>query len=183
MQAPPFERPFAPHAPGGSSKFRVAGSDRDVIKRAEKIVSPIAKGVGLAGESVHDLDPAHHGPVSLFDRVARARPQRRAPPRVACQHHGNRRRHHYQGCQSEPHSTMLHDLRYDNCRRQLFVPPVERRNTMKKLIPLILGLSLALGTVAVTFAQDTPKKDGGKKASKKKGGKKKEETPKKDGGQ
>ena len=54
---------------------------------------------------------------------------------------------------------------------------------MKKLILLILGLSLALGTVAVTFAQDTPKKEGGKKASKKKGGKKKAETPKKDGGQ
>jgi hypothetical protein len=45
---------------------------------------------------------------------------------------------------------------------------------MKKLLTLILGLSLALGCVAVTFAQDTrPKKSGKKKAPK---------TPKKDGG-
>ena len=53
---------------------------------------------------------------------------------------------------------------------------------MKKLIPLMIGLSLAFGTVAVTFAQETPKKEDTKKAGKKKGGKKKEETPKKDGG-
>ncbi|HYW45415.1 MAG TPA: hypothetical protein VE959_21310 [Bryobacteraceae bacterium] len=53
---------------------------------------------------------------------------------------------------------------------------------MKKLIPLILGLSLVFGTVAVTFAQDAPKKEDTKKAGKKKSGKKKEETPKKDGG-
>ena len=55
---------------------------------------------------------------------------------------------------------------------------------MKKLMPLILGLSLALGSAAFSFAQDTPKKEGSKnkKKSKKKGGKKKEETPKKDGG-
>lgn len=52
---------------------------------------------------------------------------------------------------------------------------------MKKLMTLMLGLSLAFGTVAVTFAQDAPKKEE-KKGSKKKGGKKKEETPKKDGG-
>ena len=37
---------------------------------------------------------------------------------------------------------------------------------MKKLMTLMLGLSLAFTTVAVTFAQDTPKK---------------EETPKKEG--
>ena len=53
---------------------------------------------------------------------------------------------------------------------------------MKKLMPLILGLSLALGSVALSFAQDTSKKEGNKKKTKKKGGKKKEETPKKDGG-
>ena len=52
---------------------------------------------------------------------------------------------------------------------------------MKKLMTLMLGLSLAFTTVAVTFAQDTPKKEE-KKSSKKKGGKKKEETPKKEGG-
>jgi hypothetical protein len=52
---------------------------------------------------------------------------------------------------------------------------------MKKLMTLMLGLSLAFTTVAVTFAQDTPKKEE-KKAGKKKGGKKKEETPKKEGG-
>jgi hypothetical protein len=51
---------------------------------------------------------------------------------------------------------------------------------MKKLMTLMLGLSLAFTTVAVTFAQDAPKKEE-KKASKKKG-KKKEETPKKEGG-
>ena len=53
---------------------------------------------------------------------------------------------------------------------------------MKKLMTLMLGLSLAFTTVAVTFAQDTPKKEDSKKKSKKKGGKKKSETPKKDGG-
>ena len=52
---------------------------------------------------------------------------------------------------------------------------------MKKLMTLMLGLSLAFGTVAAVYAQDTPKKDDTKK-SKKKGGKKKEEAPKKDGG-
>jgi len=50
---------------------------------------------------------------------------------------------------------------------------------MKKLISLILGLSMALGTVAVTFAQEGYPKEDTKKASKKKGGKKKEEIPKK----
>ena len=44
---------------------------------------------------------------------------------------------------------------------------------------LTLGLSLALGCVAISFAQDTPpKKSGKKKTSKKKAPK----TPKKDGG-
>jgi hypothetical protein len=41
---------------------------------------------------------------------------------------------------------------------------------MKKLMSLVLGLSLALGTVAVTFAQDTTKKSSKKKAPKKKKG-------------
>ena len=44
---------------------------------------------------------------------------------------------------------------------------------MKKLMALMLGLTLAIGSVAVTFAQDTPKKEEGGK--KKKGKKKKEE--------
>ena len=53
---------------------------------------------------------------------------------------------------------------------------------MKKLMTLMLGMALAVGTVAVTFAQDPPKMEDGKKAGKKKGGKKKGEEPKKDGG-
>lgn len=44
---------------------------------------------------------------------------------------------------------------------------------MKKLMTLMLGMALAFGTVAVTFAQDAPKKEEGKKAGKK-GGKKKD---------
>jgi len=48
---------------------------------------------------------------------------------------------------------------------------------MKKLIPLMLGLVLAFGTVAVTFGQDAPKKEETKK---KKGKKKKAEEPKKE---
>ena len=53
---------------------------------------------------------------------------------------------------------------------------------MKKLMTLMLGLSLAFTTVAVTFAQDTPKKEETTKKTSKKGGKKKkEETPKKEG--
>ena len=50
---------------------------------------------------------------------------------------------------------------------------------MKKLMTLMLGLSLAFGAVAVAFAQDAPKKEDTKK-SKKKSGKapKKDETPK-----
>jgi hypothetical protein len=54
---------------------------------------------------------------------------------------------------------------------------------MKKLMTLMLGLSLALGCVALTFAQDTPPKKSSKKVTKKKAPKKKTtETPKKDGG-
>ena len=45
---------------------------------------------------------------------------------------------------------------------------------MKKLMTLMLGLSLALGSVAVAFGQDEPKKEEGKKKGKKKG-----EEPKK----
>jgi hypothetical protein len=50
---------------------------------------------------------------------------------------------------------------------------------MKKLMTLMLGLSLALGTVAVSFAQDAPKKEE-KKSTKK--GKKKEGEGEKKGG-
>ena len=50
---------------------------------------------------------------------------------------------------------------------------------MKKLMTLTLGLALAFGTVAASFAQETPKKE--QKAPKKKGGKKKEDTTKKQG--
>ena len=52
---------------------------------------------------------------------------------------------------------------------------------MKKLMSLMLGLSLAFTTVAVAFSQDAPKKEDTKK-TKKKGGKKKVDTPKKEGG-
>jgi hypothetical protein len=53
---------------------------------------------------------------------------------------------------------------------------------MKKLMTVLLALSL-FGAAAVTFGQDTPKKeDPSKKASKKKSSKKKVETPKKEGG-
>ncbi len=48
---------------------------------------------------------------------------------------------------------------------------------MKKLMTLMLGLSLALGSVAVAFGQDAPKKEEGKK---KKGKKKTGEEPKKE---
>jgi hypothetical protein len=50
---------------------------------------------------------------------------------------------------------------------------------MKKLMTLMLALTFAFGTVAVTFAQDAPKKEDTKK---KKKSKKKEDAPKKDGG-
>jgi hypothetical protein len=52
---------------------------------------------------------------------------------------------------------------------------------MKKLMTLMLGLSIALGSVAVVFAQDTAKKEDTAKKTKKKKAPKKEETPKKDG--
>ena len=52
---------------------------------------------------------------------------------------------------------------------------------MKRLMTVALALAFLGSTTAVSFAQDSPKKEG-KKSSKKKGGKKKEETPKKDGG-
>jgi hypothetical protein len=48
---------------------------------------------------------------------------------------------------------------------------------MKKLMTLMLGMALAFGTVAVTFAQDPPKKEEEKKKGKGKGDKK---APKKD---
>ena len=47
---------------------------------------------------------------------------------------------------------------------------------MRKLMTLMLGLSLALGAVSVSFADDAPKKEG-----KKKGGKKKKDGEKKEG--
>jgi hypothetical protein len=55
---------------------------------------------------------------------------------------------------------------------------------MKKLMTLMLGLTFALGSVAVTFAQDTstPKKDEKmKKKTKKKKDTKKDDMTKKDG--
>jgi hypothetical protein len=48
---------------------------------------------------------------------------------------------------------------------------------MKNLMTLMLGMALAFGSVAVTFAQDAPKTDDTKK---KKGKKKKSDEPKKD---
>jgi len=54
---------------------------------------------------------------------------------------------------------------------------------MKKLLTVFVALCFLSATAAVSFAQDTPKKEDSKKKGKKKGGKKKEETPKKDGGQ
>jgi hypothetical protein len=52
---------------------------------------------------------------------------------------------------------------------------------MKKLVTIMLGMTIAFTTVAVTFAQDAPKKEDTKKTGKK-GGKKKTDAPKKDGG-
>jgi hypothetical protein len=52
---------------------------------------------------------------------------------------------------------------------------------MKKLMTVLLALSL-FGAAAVTFGQDAPKKEDPKKVSKKKSSKKKVETPKKEGG-
>jgi len=52
---------------------------------------------------------------------------------------------------------------------------------MKKLMTLMIGLSLAIGTVTVAFGQDAPKKDDRKEEGKKKEGKKKKgEEPKKE---
>jgi hypothetical protein len=50
-------------------------------------------------------------------------------------------------------------------------------DVMKKVMTLMLGLTLGIGSVAVTFAQDKPKKE---EEGKKKGKKKKSEEPKKD---
>ena len=49
---------------------------------------------------------------------------------------------------------------------------------MKKLIPLVVGLTLAFGTVAASFAQEAPKTEKKAKKKKKKSG---DETPKKEG--
>jgi len=48
---------------------------------------------------------------------------------------------------------------------------------MKKLMTLMLGLSLALGTVAVSFADDAPAKTEKKKGKKGKKAEKKTEKP------
>jgi hypothetical protein len=53
---------------------------------------------------------------------------------------------------------------------------------MKRLMTLMLALTFAFGTVAVSFAQDTPKKEEPTKKKKKKSSKKKDDMPKKDGG-
>jgi len=69
-------------------------------------------------------------------------------------------------------------VRYDTAR-----PDGDRRieldeeNMMKKLMTLMLGLSLAFTTVAVSFAQETKKETS--KKGKSKGGKKKGEETKK----
>jgi len=52
---------------------------------------------------------------------------------------------------------------------------------MKKLATLMLGMALAFTTVAVTFAQDTPKKEDTKGKKGKKGKKKEGEGEKKGG--
>jgi len=61
-----------------------------------------------------------------------------------------------------------------------FKPKGEIAN-MKKVMTLMLGLAFAFTTVAVSFAQDAPKKEDTKK-SKKKGSKKKEGEGEKKGG-
>ena len=50
---------------------------------------------------------------------------------------------------------------------------------MKKIFALMLGMALAFTTVAVTFAEDAPKKEEKKKDTTKKKSKKKEDTEKK----
>jgi hypothetical protein len=52
---------------------------------------------------------------------------------------------------------------------------------MKKLMTLMLGLSLALGSVAVVMAQDTAAPKKAKKSTKKSSKKKKDTTPTKAG--
>ena len=52
---------------------------------------------------------------------------------------------------------------------------------MKKLMTLMLGMSLMFGTVAAVFGQDAPKKEDTAKKGKKGSKKKKEEAPKKEG--
>ena len=52
---------------------------------------------------------------------------------------------------------------------------LKENSQMKKFMTLMLGLSLALGAVSVSFADDAPKKEG-----KKKGGKKKKDETKKE---
>jgi hypothetical protein len=54
---------------------------------------------------------------------------------------------------------------------------------MKKLMTLMLGMTLMFGAVATVFGQEQkgPDTKEGKKKGGKKGGKKKEETPKKSG--
>jgi F0F1-type ATP synthase membrane subunit c/vacuolar-type H+-ATPase subunit K len=52
---------------------------------------------------------------------------------------------------------------------------------MKKLMTLMLGLSLALGCVATAFAQDTTAKKSSKKKASKKKAPKKAATTKKEG--
>jgi len=54
---------------------------------------------------------------------------------------------------------------------------------MKKLMTLMLGAALAFTTVAVSFAQETPKKEEKKEGKKGKKGKKKEGEEEKKGGQ
>ena len=51
---------------------------------------------------------------------------------------------------------------------------------MKKLMTLMLGLWIALGSVAVVFAQDTVKKEDTSKKTKAKKVKKAKKAPKKD---
>ena len=48
---------------------------------------------------------------------------------------------------------------------------------MKKLMTLMLGLSLALGAVSISFADDAPPKEGKKKGKK---GKKDDDSKKED---
>ena len=50
---------------------------------------------------------------------------------------------------------------------------------MKKVFALMLGMALAFTTVAVTFAEDAPKKEEKKKDTTKKKSKKKDDTEKK----